>query len=70
MVAAAEMMFQNLAIDHTLSDKAIAYFNDLGLCEFAEDKFDKAEYILLAANEDKDNPTFEEFMEAKVSEQK
>ena len=46
MVAAAEMMFQNLDIDHTLSDQAIAYFNDLGLCNFAQGSFDKAETIM------------------------
>ena len=43
MVAATEVMYQNYAIDHTLSDPAIAYFNDLGLCNLAYSSFEKAE---------------------------
>lgn len=68
MVAAAEMMFQNLKIDHTLSDKAIAYFNDLGLCNMAEEQFEKIETITLTATTDKDLPLYEEFKATKIAE--
>lgn len=68
MVAAAEMMFQNLDIDHTLSDKAIAYFNDLGLCEFAQGEYERAEQIMLCSEDDKSLLTYEQFMNAKVKE--
>ena len=68
--AASEMMFQNLAIDHTFSDKVINYFNDLGLCEYAQGKYDRAEQITLAAYEDEANPTFQQFMDAKITELK
>lgn len=68
IVAAAEMMFQNLDIDHTLSDKAIAYFNDLGLCEFAQGEYERAEQIMLCSEDDKSLPTYEQFMNAKVKE--
>lgn len=68
MVAAAEMMFQNLDIDHTLSDKAIAYFNDLGLCNLADETIEKAAYISLAADIDETNPSYEEFKQTKIDE--
>lgn len=68
MVAASEIMWQNLAIDHTLSDKATAYFNDIGLCNIAEDAFEKAETITLTAEVNEDVPTYQEFMNTKVTE--
>lgn len=68
MVAAAEIMFQNLEIDHTLSDKAVSYFNDLGLCEFAQGKYERAEQIMLCAEDDKSLPTYQQFMNTKVKE--
>ena len=43
MVAATETMYQNLAIDHTLSDIAIKYFNDNSACTIAYNSFQKAE---------------------------
>lgn len=68
IVAASEIMFQNLEIDHTLSDKAIAYFNDLGLCNMADQAFEKAMYISLATEEDKRNPSYYEFKTTKIEE--
>lgn len=71
IVAAAEIMFQNLEIDATLTDPAIAYFNDLGLCNLAQDKFDKIETITLACCEyDEENPLYEQFKNAKIKELK
>ena len=54
MIAAAEMMYQNLEIDHTLSQEAIDYLNDIGACNIAEDILEKAEYISASttANDD------------------
>lgn len=68
MVAAAEIMFQNLNIDHTLSDKATAYFNDIGICNIAEDAFERAETITLAAETDESLPTYTQFMNTKITE--
>lgn len=69
IVAAAEIMFQNTdGIDHTLSDKAIAYFNDLGLCNLVDEQFERAETITLAAEIDESQPLYEEFREAKIKE--
>ena len=68
IVAASEMMFQNLAIDHTLSDSAIAYFNDLGLCNLADSIFEKAMYITLTDETDKKNPTYDQFKAMKIAE--
>lgn len=70
MVAAAEMMFQNLDIDHTLSDQAIAYFNDLGLCNFAQGSFDKAETIMLCVDENESLPKYQQFADSKIQELK
>lgn len=68
IVAASEMMFQNLDIDHTLSDKAVSYFNDLGLCNIADAKFEKAMNITLNAEMNELIPTYEQFKKAKIKE--
>ena len=68
IVAASEMMFQNLKIDHTLSDKAIDYFNDLGLCNIADKTFEKAMYITLTDETDDKNPTYDQFKAVKIAE--
>lgn len=70
IVTAAEMIFQNLEIDHTLSDKAIAYFNDLGFCNLAVNQFQRAQNILEVANTDTTQPLYEEFKSAKINELK
>ena len=71
MVAAAEIMFQNYEIDHTLTDQAIDYFNDLGLCNLAQETFDRVEMITLACCEyDEENPLYEQFKNAKIIELK
>lgn len=67
MVGAAEMMFQNLEIDHTLTDKAIDYFNDLGLCNLAEDTFDKIEVITLSNSKNEEYPLYNEYKEAMIN---
>lgn len=41
MVAASEMLFQNLEIDHTMTQEVIDYMNDLGACNIADDILDK-----------------------------
>ena len=69
IVAAAEIMFQNTdGIDHTLSDKAIAYFNDLGLCNLVDEQFERAETITLTAETDENQPLYQDFRQAKIAE--
>ena len=69
MVMAAEIMFQNVSdTDHTLSDKAIAYFNDLGLCNVVDEQFKRAETITLTAETDETQPLYTEFRDAKITE--
>ena len=70
MVTATEVMYQNLAIDHTLSDKAIAYFNDLGLCSDAMLAFQKAENSLLCADREESIACFKLLSKKKVEELK
>ena len=57
MIAAAEMEFQNLAVDYTLNDSEIDFINDAGLCNYADDSFERLETITLSSDEDKTNPT-------------
>ena len=61
MIAATEMMYQNLKTDVTLNDMEIDFLNDIGLCNFADDKFERLETITLSAVEDNTNPLFEQF---------
>lgn len=68
MIAAAEMMYQNLETDVTLDDSEIDFLNDIGLCNYADDKFERIETITLAAEEDKTNPTYEQFRNATIAE--
>lgn len=49
MVAASEIMFQNLDIDHTLTQQAIDYFNDIGACNIADHILEKAELVSLTS---------------------
>ena len=46
----------------------INYFNNLGLCNFAQGIFEKAEQLTLCAKEDEKNPTYNQFMKSKVNE--
>ena len=103
MVAAGEIMWQNLEIDNTLKggvanyfldfasfeglteqeilDRVQAggngvvygdldYFNDLGLCNFAEEQFDIVQQVTMSAcaNEDDLNPLYEQYRDAIVDE--
>jgi len=67
MVAAGEMMWQNYDVDNTLTDEEIAFFNDLGLCNFAEHTFERAELVSLTSETDKNNPTYQEYKDAYVN---
>ncbi len=49
MVAASEIMFQNLEVDHTLTQQAIDYLNDIGACNIAEDILEKAQLVSLTS---------------------
>ena len=40
MVSAMEQMYQNLEVDATLSDQAIKFVNDLGVCNYLDDKIE------------------------------
>lgn len=69
MLSAAEIMFQNVSdVDRTLSDKAVAYFNDIGFCNIVDEKFERAETITLTAETDSENPTYERFKATKELE--
>ncbi len=64
MIAAGEMMWQNYEVDETLDDSTIDFLNDLGLCNYAENKFEKIEMISLTSESDSTNPLYEQYKEA------
>lgn len=68
IVSASEILFQNLEVDHTLSDKAVEYFNDLGLCNIGVDQFERVQTILLGAEEYSYEAKYEQFRELKIKE--
>ncbi|MBR6137064.1 MAG: hypothetical protein IKQ06_02810 [Bacilli bacterium] len=64
MIAAAETMWQNLEVDNTLNDMEIDFLNDLGLCNYADKTFERAELIALSSTTDAKNPKYEEYKNA------
>ena len=63
IVAAADIIFANDKVDR-LSKEEIAFFNDIGLCNYADDKFEKIETIMLSSEEDNTNPLWEQYRNA------
>ncbi len=68
MVSAVEIMYQNLATDNTLSEKTINYFNDTGLCNLADDTFERIERITEVVTEDNTQPLYVQYESAITSE--
>lgn len=68
MVSAAEMLYQNLAIDKTLQDKAVAYLNDIGVCNRANDVIEKAALVNLSASKNNDYIDYNLLKQAKITE--
>ena len=72
MIDAAERIFQNLKVDYTLGsseDKSsYNYMNSIGLCNYADDKFERIETITLSSNEDGENPTYIQYRKAIINE--
>lgn len=64
MIAAAEIMFQNYEVDYTLNDSEVDFLNDLGLCNFADDTFQRIETITLTSEEDNKNPLYSQYRDA------
>ena len=68
MIAAAEIIFQNYEHDYTLDDSQIDFLNDLGLCNYAENAFNRVEQITLNAKisygEDDTNPLYEQYRDS------
>lgn len=67
IIAAAEMMFQNLKVDNTLNNGDIHFLNDIGLCNYAEEKFKRIETICLTSDEIVSEPLYDQFKKAIVS---
>lgn len=66
MIAAAEMMYQNLAVDYTLDDMEVDFLNDIGLCNYADETFERIETITLTSNTDIINPLYEQYRSAVI----
>ena len=61
MIAAAEYLFKNEIKDITLTDKEIEYINNIGLCNLADEKYEKISMISLTSYNDINNPTYDNF---------
>ena len=59
IIAAAEVIFRNG--DISLNDIEIDFINDIGLCNYADEKFRRIETIVLSCNEDKENPLYNQY---------
>lgn len=71
MIAASEMLFQNLKVDYTLNDSEVNFLNDAGLCNRAFNKFEKIQTITLnCCKEDNTNPLYEQYRNAIIKELK
>ena len=68
MIAASEMIFQNYNIDYTLDDTKIDFINDIGLCNYADDTFERVETVTLSFDEDNTNPLYEQYRAAIITE--
>lgn len=66
IISAAEIMFQNYKVDHTLNDSEIDFLNDLGLCNFADETFQRIETLTLTTPEDNKNPLYTQYRDAVV----
>ena len=71
MIAAAEMIFQNYEHDYTLDDTQIDFLNDIGLCNYAEETFDRIEQVTINAKicsgEDDTNPLYEQYRDSIIT---
>ena len=67
MIAAAEMMWQNLKIDVTLDDLEVDFLNDLGLCNHADKTFERVEILTLSNPVNAENPTFQQYQIAFIA---
>lgn len=70
MIAAAEIMYQNHEINYTLSGMEIDFLNDIGYCNFAQNKYENIENITKTAEEDNKNPLYEQYRNAIIGELK
>ncbi len=68
MVSAVEIMYQNLPTDNTLSEKTINYFNDTGLCNLADDTFERIERVTEMAEENNAEPLYVQYENAITAE--
>ena len=64
MIAAGEMMWQNLTVDLTLENTLLDFLNDIGLCNYANDKFERIESKSVLFENDKTNPLYIQYKEA------
>lgn len=66
IISAAEIMFQNYEVDYTLNDSEIDFLNDLGLCNYADDTFQRIETLTLTNPEDNKNPLYSQYRDSMI----
>lgn len=68
IVSAAELLFQNLEIDQTLSDEEVAYLDDLGFCNRANDIIEKATLVSLSTTPNSEYADYDKLKAKKIEE--
>ncbi len=68
IIAAAEMIFQKLDVDYTLKNSEVHFLNDIGLCDYAEEKFERIEIITLSSETNKKSPLYDQYKEVVENE--
>lgn len=68
MIAASEILFEQVDGLHKLEKDEINFLNDIGLCNHADDKFERIETIMLASYEDNTNPLYEQYRNAIIKD--
>ena len=66
IISAAEIMFQNYEVDYTLTDSEINFLNDLGLCNYADETFQRIETLTLTNPEDNKNPLYSQYRDSMI----
>ena len=64
------MIFQKLDVDYTLKNSEVHFLNDIGLCDYAYDKFERIEIITLSTETNTKSPLYDQYQEAIINELK
>ena len=68
IIAASEILFEKTTGVNKLDTTEMDFLNDIGLCNHADDKFERIETIMLSSYEDNTNPLYTQYRSAIINE--